>query len=644
MLPGRPRSLCALFAVLILPQGAAGALWQAGPEVLQGEGAGDSVRGVVFEDRNGDGRRQSGEPGIADVLVSNGREIVATDASGRYRIAVRADMDLSIVKPAGWRAPVDRRGVPQIAYSYLRDGSPTLRYEGLPRQGKAPEQVNFPLQRGAGAEADFECVVIGDSQTYSNDEIGHFRDSTVADLAGRGVAPDCLIYVGDVVGDDLDLLDRLLEVGAAVGAPQWLVHGNHDIDFDARDPARATDSWRARAMPPYYAFAMGDVVFVALSNIVYPCSGARDFCAQEKPQYNGRVPEAQLQWLEKLLARVDRERRVVLLHHIPLVSFVDAGSPKHQTDNAAAVHALLEGRPALSVAGHTHTVENHAPGQHFAGWREQAGVGALPFRHLIAGAASGAWWQGDFGTDGTPMALQRMGAPKGYLQLRFVGTEYRERYFGAGLGPTRRQWIGLSTPAFRDWFAAIDAWRGRDAADRHPLPPRSRQDLPDRYLLTPRDLREGVFVTANVWDGSAETEVRARIDDGAPLAMARNQQGEGEAPRIGADYADPFSAAHQLSVARFAMRSRDGEARAQGYESFRGATRRGPPQPQFGVADRNMHLWRVRMPSGLSPGVHRLQVTSTDRHGRSTTDTLVFELRDARPPRFWRREAWQEAD
>ena len=40
----------------------------------------ERARGYVFHDRNGNGRRDSGEPGLADVRVSNGRTITTTDA------------------------------------------------------------------------------------------------------------------------------------------------------------------------------------------------------------------------------------------------------------------------------------------------------------------------------------------------------------------------------------------------------------------------------------------------------------------------------------------------------------------------------------------------------------------------------------
>jgi len=50
-----------------------------------------AARGSVYEDRNGNGRRDSGEPGLAGVLVRRGGESVVTDAAGRYRFLTRAD-------------------------------------------------------------------------------------------------------------------------------------------------------------------------------------------------------------------------------------------------------------------------------------------------------------------------------------------------------------------------------------------------------------------------------------------------------------------------------------------------------------------------------------------------------------------------
>lgn len=617
-------------------------------EVSERASVNGMISGIVFADANQNGRHDPTEAGVAGVLVSNGRDIVRTDAGGRYTISVRDDMDLSIVQPAGWRVPVDERQVPQFSYTHKPGGTPeVLRFGGLPDTGPAPASVNFPLLPVADGN-QFRCAILGDTQAYSNHEVSQFRDSAMADLISQSwQADDCMLYVGDVVGDDLGLLDRVLRIGATAGLPQWLVHGNHDFDFDATDDAHSADSWRRIYGPNYYAFEIGEATFIVLDNIVYPCGPddtarpGREFCSDpDNRRYNARVTDTQMYWLENLLAHVPEDRLIVLAHHAPLVSFVDFSSTQHQTDNAAQIHALLAGRQALSLSGHTHTIENLAPGEHFGGWQEAVGVSALPFRHIVAGAVSGNWWQGDYNLDGDAQALQRLGAPKGVLMLDVEGTAYTETYAGSRIDPARGQWIGINTPQFRQWFDTLMEWRALNRNERDPIPPLTVNDLADTRIITPQDLTQGVYLTANVWAGSRETRVTATIAGLDPLILERTQSGEGEEPFIGALYADPFAATRQLTVGRYAFESRSGIDRNQGLEAFRGSQLQGPPQPQGSVADRNMHLWTVLLPETLPAGIHKVTVTSTDRHGRSLVDHVLLEVSDQRPPHRFRREIW----
>ena len=56
--------------------------------------------GTVFEDRNGNGRPDTGEPGLAGVAISDGRMVERTDSDGRYRMSSSADRPVFLVKPA----------------------------------------------------------------------------------------------------------------------------------------------------------------------------------------------------------------------------------------------------------------------------------------------------------------------------------------------------------------------------------------------------------------------------------------------------------------------------------------------------------------------------------------------------------------
>jgi hypothetical protein len=238
------------------------------------------------------------------------------------------------------------------------------------------------------------------------------------------------------------------------------------------------------------------------------------------------------------------------------------------------------------------------------------------------------------------MALQRMGAPMGYFHVDFEDSKYRERYIGAGLGRERGQWVGLNTPAFREWYNTIIKWVSQNPSERDVVPPFSVNDLPDTKIITPEDFSGGVYLTANVWAGTAETVVKATLSNGQVLTLERTQQGSGESHKTGAKWVDPFAAVRQLSVARYAYQSTSGDERAQGHELFTGRKfGPAPPQPQRTIAAHNMHLWRVKLPE-LPAGVHTLEVVSKDRNGYEFRDLITIEVRAERPPRYWRNEIW----
>ncbi len=63
------------------------------------------VTGVVFQDRNGNGVRDPGEPGVPGIVVHRGSETAVTDANGEYRMnsgsTARAEIDDRTL-PKGW--------------------------------------------------------------------------------------------------------------------------------------------------------------------------------------------------------------------------------------------------------------------------------------------------------------------------------------------------------------------------------------------------------------------------------------------------------------------------------------------------------------------------------------------------------------
>lgn len=626
-------------------------------EVVRDSGAEPpkTVRGVVFNDADQDSRSDGGrERGIAGVAVSNGRDVVRTDRDGRYELPVYDGMTVFVTKPAGYLTPVDSDGFPQFFYHHLPEGSPDLRFDGLPPTGPLPKAINFPLLRSPEL-GEMNCAVIGDTQTYSNRELGYLRDGVVADLAARDDLDACgALIAGDVVGDDLGLYPRLKQVMGLADVPVRAVPGNHDLDFDATDDANSFDTYKREIGPSYYSYDVGDVHFVGLDNVRYPCTpddnadGKHAFCNDpaNHPRYNGVIGEAQLTWLANDLATVPKDKLVVIATHIPLVGFQDMNSTQHQTDDVGKLYELLKDRPALSVAGHTQALENLDKGDSYAGWKANVGVNAVPFQHIVVGAASGSWWTGDLGVDGLPETLQRDGSPPGYLNLKVNGNRYVDTYRATGRPADEQLSLSLNSPMFQEWYTKLNEWNKQNPSGSTAPPPVNINDLGDPNLLTKADLDGGAsWLVANFWNGTSRAKVAVQIDDRKPVAATRTQQAKGEGQRAGTEYGDPYALMRQLGVARYGLASTSGDDRAQGWEVFRGSKfGPGPAQPlsRWLWSDRSNHLWRLALPSDLAVGTHTATVRATDDDGREFVDSLMFEVVDERPPMQFRKETFAQ--
>ena len=64
------------------------------------------LTGVVFLDRNGNGRRDPGEPGVAGVAVSDQVRVVQTGPDGSFRIVASAGFGAVFVSVPDRRAHV----------------------------------------------------------------------------------------------------------------------------------------------------------------------------------------------------------------------------------------------------------------------------------------------------------------------------------------------------------------------------------------------------------------------------------------------------------------------------------------------------------------------------------------------------------
>ncbi len=419
--------------------------------------------GVVFEDLNRNEVRDQGENGLPGVGVSDGFDIVKTDAEGRWRLPLAEDVIYFVLKPSGWMVPLTKSKLPKFHYVHKPKGSPEgTKHPGVAPTGPLPESIDFPLHKQEEPDK-FSVIFFGDPQPRDQTEIDYIARDVVKDLVGTEAKFG--VTLGDIMFDDLSLFGSLNRTIALIGIPWYNVIGNHDLNFEADEDRYSDETFERIFGPPYYSFDFGKVHFIVLDNVDWGLrSGGRR-------GYVGSFGERQLAFVRKSLARVPADRLVVLSMHIPL----------NTTKDNQDLYRLIEKRPyTLSLSGHTHWQAHHFIDEG-SGWK-----GKEPHHHIVNVTVSGAWWSGGKDVRGIPHATMRDGAPNGHSVLTFDGHE--------------------ATFDFR-------------AADK-PADYQLRVHVPEEV---PRGELANTYVYVNVFGGSKKSKVRMRVGpegDWVDLRMA----------------------------------------------------------------------------------------------------------------------------
>src|SRR5690625_4915833 len=77
-----------------------------------------TVTGYIYVDENGNGEKEKPEKGLPNVPVSNGVEVTVTDEEGLYELPVGDDNIIFVIKPSGYKTPVDENNLPRFYYLY----------------------------------------------------------------------------------------------------------------------------------------------------------------------------------------------------------------------------------------------------------------------------------------------------------------------------------------------------------------------------------------------------------------------------------------------------------------------------------------------------------------------------------------------
>ena len=300
--------------------------------------------------------------GVAGVAVSDGYEVVLTDASGHYAMTSGKKNGYVFYTLPGGYEPM------------LADGFSPQFWASLDTRDTSVEEVHdFALRQ---VDNEQHTVIIGADTHLArrNSDRAFFKKGLIASLNDEkqqaGETPIYSILLGDLTWDvfwtqnDYNLTNFMLDM-KHFGYPMtlWPVIGNHDHDPSIPEgpdtDEEAVAAWRQTMCPNYYSFNLGKVHYVVLDdiqylNIAYDGEDYSEGVAGSR-NYRGVITAEQIQWLYKDLALVDYSTPVVVCLHIPAWSINSSFSYSARLDNSYTLCAALSKYDQVHiVSGHNH--------------------------------------------------------------------------------------------------------------------------------------------------------------------------------------------------------------------------------------------------------------------------------------------------
>jgi hypothetical protein len=317
--------------------------------------------------------------GIAGVAVSDGFNVVLTDAKGNFTIEVNKQARFIWVStPAG--------------YEFNTNNSLAEYYQKVNKKSK----LTFDLKPLKQDDNRHNFIIWADPQVKNQDDVTKMMDTSVPDtkklIQSMGNVPVHGIGVGDLVWDNHALFPAYSKAIKEIGIPFFQALGNHDMDYRLGDDSTSDNTFQLHFGPTYYSFNRGKAHYVVLDDVRY---------LGEERKYDGYIVDKQLEWLAKDLQHVAKDTLLIISLHIPV---------HNQVKNNVQLYDLVKDFKQVHImSGHTHYNKNVIKNN--------------VFEHNH-GTVCGAWWTGPICGDGSPA---------GYGVYEVNGTELTWYYKGTGL-------------------------------------------------------------------------------------------------------------------------------------------------------------------------------------------------------------------
>ena len=429
--------------------------------------------------------------GIPGVAVSDGYEIVKTDQYGVYQMkSGKLWKYVFICLPSGYEAPL--QGVLPGYFAHLT------------ADATQAERHDFQLRRVAND--NFTLFILGDMHLADRiDDVPQFRrdlrylNRSIAKARGR-----CYVLtLGDMTWDaywyskNYYFPQYLAEVNRwFTDVPFFHTMGNHDNDMNQVGDIEKTRAFNQTLGPSYYSFNLGKIHFIVADNIDY---NEVEAGTDHRGEYVHDFTAAQMAWIAKDLAQVDRSTPVVIAAHSPLFKPTDATGWTNKLDGADAAGEAntddfiqaLSGYDVRFVAGHTHRLAVYDA------------LKSQGFVEYNLGSVCGCWWKCCYAEPDIHLCPD--GAPCGYGVWEFTGTQLRQRY----------QAFGRSEDyVFRAYaMGEVKKTLTMEAVDN--------EDKFKKYFNEMQRFDDNDLLL-NVWYYQSSWQIEVRADGGSPLTATRD--------------------------------------------------------------------------------------------------------------------------
>ena len=313
--------------------------------------------------------------GLANVVVTDGYQCVVTGKDGSYRLTPHQDARfIYLSTPAGY-LPAEEMQLPRFY---------------IPISDNRKQRYDFMLKKNPRDDTRQLLVVTADPQFHKKENFVEYAAVIDDMLQLKEQYPDRDILgldCGDLVGDKPELYPLYIEQLQKTGIPFYRMPGNHDLQYGGRTTETTTARYEQTFGPDHYSFNRGSLHYIVLNNVFHM---GRDYF------YMGYIDEKTFKWLEVDLAYVPEGSTLIISMHIPgrldeeVKPFqYNSGTISAQTINISSLFEMVKPYKVHLFTGHMHYNRNILHSEDL-------------YEHNT-GAVSGAWWQGDYCLDGTPV-------------------------------------------------------------------------------------------------------------------------------------------------------------------------------------------------------------------------------------------------